>query len=113
MQEMQETQVQPLGQEDSLEEGMATLSSILVWRIPWTVEPGKLHFIGPHRVRCDWNNLACMHAQNNHLSESRMVHSTRGKENVYAATSLSEPESDFLNSCFVAKKQTTKAPRPL
>ena len=53
MQEMQETQVQPLGQEDSLEEGMATLSSILVWRIPWTVEPGKLHFIGPHRVRCD------------------------------------------------------------
>ena len=54
-----------------------------------------------------------MHAQNNHLSETRMVHSTRGKENVYAVTSLSEPESDFLKSCFVAKKQTTKAPRPL
>ena len=35
---MQETQVQPLGQEDPLEEGMATHSSILAWRIPWTEE---------------------------------------------------------------------------
>ena len=39
---MQETQVQSLGQEDSLEKGMATHSSILVWRIPWTEEPGRL-----------------------------------------------------------------------
>ena len=37
---MQETQVQYLGGEDPLEEGMATHSCILVWRIPWTVEPG-------------------------------------------------------------------------
>ena len=37
---MQETQVQYLGGEDPLEEGMATHSSILVWRIPWTEEPG-------------------------------------------------------------------------
>ena len=36
---MQETQIQSLGQEDSLEEGMATHSSILAWRIPWTAEP--------------------------------------------------------------------------
>jgi len=35
-----------LGQEDSLEKGMATHSSILVWRIPWTEEPGGLQFIG-------------------------------------------------------------------
>ena len=40
MQEMQETQVQYLGGEDALEEGMATHSSILIWRIPWTEEPG-------------------------------------------------------------------------
>ena len=40
MQEMQETPVQPLGWEDPLEEGMATHSSILTWRIPWTEEPG-------------------------------------------------------------------------
>ena len=39
---MQETQVQPLGQENSLEEGMATHSSILAWRISWTEEPGGL-----------------------------------------------------------------------
>ena len=43
---MQETQVQSLGWEDSLEEGMATHSSILVWRIPWTEEPGRLQPTG-------------------------------------------------------------------
>ena len=37
---MQETQVQSLGQEDPLEKEMATHSSILIWRIPWTEEPG-------------------------------------------------------------------------
>ena len=39
---MQETQVQSLGQEDSLEEEMATHSSILAWRIPWTEDPDGL-----------------------------------------------------------------------
>ena len=39
---MQETQVWSLGQEDPLEKGMATHSSILAWRIPWTEEPGGL-----------------------------------------------------------------------
>ena len=39
---MQETWVQSLGQEDPLEKGMATHSSILAWRIPWTKEPGGL-----------------------------------------------------------------------
>ena len=42
MQGMQETQVQSPGQEDTLEEDMATHSSILAWRIPWTEEPGGL-----------------------------------------------------------------------
>ena len=46
MQETQEMQVQSLGQEDSLEEGMTTHSSILTWRIPWTEETGGLQFIG-------------------------------------------------------------------
>ena len=40
MQETQETQVQSLGWEDPLEEGLATHSSILAWRIPWAKEPG-------------------------------------------------------------------------
>ena len=42
MQKMQETRVWSLGWEDPLEEGMATHSSILAWRIPWTEEPGRL-----------------------------------------------------------------------
>ena len=51
MQEMQETQVQSLGQEDPLEKGMATHSSILAWEIPWTEEHGGLQSIALHRVR--------------------------------------------------------------
>ena len=43
---MQETQVQFLGQEDPLEKEMATHSSILAWRIPWTEEPGRLQSVG-------------------------------------------------------------------
>ena len=43
---MQETGVRSLGQEDLLEEGMATHSSILAWRIPWTEEPGGLLSMG-------------------------------------------------------------------
>ena len=43
---MQETWVLSLGQEDPLEEGMATHSSILAWRVPWTEEPGRLQPIG-------------------------------------------------------------------
>ena len=50
---MQETQGQSLGQEDLLEEGMATYCSILVWRIPWTEEPGGLQSIMLQRVGQD------------------------------------------------------------
>ena len=50
---MQETQVQSLGWEESLEKGMATYSSILAWRIPQTEEPGGLQSIGLQRVRHD------------------------------------------------------------
>ena len=46
MQETQEMQVPSLGPEDPLEEGMATHSSILAWRIPWTEEPGRLQSKG-------------------------------------------------------------------
>ena len=48
MQEMGETWVQSIGQEDPLEEGMATHFSILAWRIPWTEEPSRLQSIGLH-----------------------------------------------------------------
>ena len=46
---MQETQIPSLGQEDPLEEGMATHSSILAWRIPWTHEPGGLYSPWGHK----------------------------------------------------------------
>ena len=54
MQETKETQVRFLGQEDPLEEGSATLSTILAWRIPRTEEPGGLQCIGSQRVGHDW-----------------------------------------------------------
>ena len=47
---MWETQVQSLGQEDPLERGMATHSSMLGWEIPWTEEPGGLQSMGSQRV---------------------------------------------------------------
>ena len=47
-----------LGQEDPLEEGMATHPSFLSWRIPWTEEPGGLQSRGSQRVRHDWSDLA-------------------------------------------------------
>ena len=50
---MQETQVQFLGQEDPLEKGQATHSSIPAWRIPWIEEPGGLQSTGSQRVRHD------------------------------------------------------------
>ena len=50
---MQDTWVLSLGQEDPLEKGMATQSSILAWRIPWTEKPGGLQFTGSQRVGHD------------------------------------------------------------
>ena len=48
-----ETQVQSLDREDPLKKGMATHSSILVWEIPWTEEPGRLQSMGSQKVRYD------------------------------------------------------------
>ena len=50
---MQETGVQSLGQEDPLEKGMTTHSSILAWRSPWTKQPGGLQFMRLQRVGHD------------------------------------------------------------
>ena len=51
---MQETRLQSLGQEDLLEKEMATHSSTLAWKIPWTEEPGRLQSMGSQRVGHDW-----------------------------------------------------------
>ena len=68
MQEPQEMQVWSLGQEDPLEEGMATHSSILAWRILWTEEPGGLQSIVNNRTQLKWfsththtHTYACTH----------------------------------------------------
>jgi len=51
--EIRETWVQALGWEDPLEKGMATHSSILAWRIPWTEEPGRLQSTGSQTIEYD------------------------------------------------------------
>ena len=51
---MQEARVQSLGWEDPLEKEMATHSSTLAWKIPWTEEPGRLQSVGSQRVEHDW-----------------------------------------------------------
>ena len=50
---MQEIWVLSLDQDDPLEKGMSTHSSVLAWRIPWTEEPGRLQSMGSQRVRHD------------------------------------------------------------
>ena len=63
---VQETWVSPLGWEDPLEEGMATHSSILAWRIPWTEEPGGQQSFRMQRVRLNGatNTFIFMEKQN-------------------------------------------------
>ena len=60
---MRETRVQALGQEDLLEKGMATHSSILAWKIPWTQKPGRVQSMGLQRVRHD------LATENNNMSQ--------------------------------------------
>ena len=64
--EIEETWVWPLGQEDSLEKGMAPHSSTLAWRIPWTEEPGGLQSMGLQRVRHYWATIGHNWATNTH-----------------------------------------------
>ena len=61
MQEPWKTWVRSLGGEDPLEEEMATHSSILIWEISWTEEPGGLQFIGSQRVEHDQRDLTQTH----------------------------------------------------
>ena len=65
MEETLETPVQSPGQEDPLEKGMATHSSILAWRIPWAEEPGGLQSTGSQRVR----HMSSMHSSGRGLAE--------------------------------------------
>ena len=62
MQKTQEMQVRSLGQEEPLEKGVATHSSILAWKIPWTEETGRLWSTGSQRVGHNCNFASSMHA---------------------------------------------------
>ena len=57
--------VRSLGWEDPLEEGTATYSSFLAWRIPWTEVPGGLWCTGSQRIRHNWSDLACRYTWGN------------------------------------------------
>ena len=70
MQETYEMWIRSLGGEDPLEEGMATHSSILAWRIPWTEEPGGLQPVGSQRVGLKWLST---HIREGHLYLSLWV----------------------------------------
>jgi len=73
---MQEIWVWSLGQEDPLEEDMATHSSILAWRISWTEEPGGLQSTGLQRVGHDWvtNTHIHTHTQHSQRGDLTLVH---------------------------------------
>ena len=73
--------VQSLGWQVPLEEGTATHSSILAWRIPWTEEPGRLQSIGLQRDRHNWSDLAHTHAYMYiYLYESMVFHTVSAEE---------------------------------
>ena len=69
---MQETQVQSFDWEAPLEKGMATHSSILAWRIPWTEEPGGMQSMGSQRVRhqCETNTFTLTLNNNRQKAEN-------------------------------------------
>ena len=83
---VQETQVQSLPQEDPLEKGMATNSSILIWRIPWTEEPGGLQSTGSQTVRHNW-------ATN---TNTQVCHSFSSKEQILLISWLQSPSAGTL-----------------
>ena len=92
---MQETWVQSLGWEDPLEKGMATHSSILAWRIPWTEEPGALQSVGSQRVGHEWAtytnimNISCYSFCSSMLDRYGLPRGSDGKESDCNAGDLS------------------------
>ena len=98
-----------LGQEDPLEEGMATHSSILAWRIPWTEEAGGLQSMGLQRVRHDWINLAC--TQLYHMFTSVQLLS-RVQLFVTPWTAACQASLSITNSWSISKLMSIKSVMP-
>ena len=65
------------GLEDPLEEGMATHTSILAWRVPWTEKPGRLQFIGSQRVGHDLAHVHAIQSTETQRKESQSPEASR------------------------------------
>ena len=77
---MQETWVWSLDWEDPMEEGLATHSSILAWRIPWTEEPGGLQSVGWQRARHNWVTNTHTHTLKSYCSVQRGLVKTQNAD---------------------------------
>ena len=74
MQEIQDIRVQSLNQENPLEKEMATHSIILIWKIPWTEEPGGLQSTESQRIWLDWAHMHAMPIKENRVETSLFVY---------------------------------------
>ena len=90
----------PVRQEGPLEQGMATHSSILAWRIPWTEEPGRLQSMGSQRVGHNWSNLACTHIITK--ATENQGESQRNRSNM---------ESELARPCYKSHRRTVLGER--
>ena len=109
---MRETQVRSLGWEDPLEKEMATHTSILAWRIPWTEEPGGLHSLGSQRVGYNWTRMhihgrwpvdgKCPHSISAQFPEGSM--GSKKELSTTASKRQVDPE-DFKLGCFSYRPQ--------
>ena len=105
----QEIQVHSLGEENPLEKGMATYSSILFWRIPWTEKPGELQSTGSQRLRHDWatNTFTCFSLSRRSHSFGPQVasnlcfqlHFQSGRSMKFMVLRLLLPGVTFLRGC--------------
>ena len=100
---VRETRVQSLGWEDRLEKEMATHSSILAWKIPWTKEPGRLESVGSQRVRHDWATFFHFHVSYDHLYIPSLSFS-----NTYKL--WMQYTSFIFNVCFIPHLEKAMAP---
>ena len=83
---MQENRVQSLGWEDSLEKAMATHSSIIAWKIPWTEEPGRLQSMGSQKIQTQLSNKQF------HFHSCFSLHFASGKESACQCRRHKRPE---------------------
>ena len=102
-QEVQETRVQSLGQENSLEEEMATHSSILVWKVPWTEEPEGLQSMGSQKSRT-LLSTRIGHRVIVSLTVVGLSHNKAfpSKEVLLKVRSLDQQPEHYLGNCYIS-----------